>query len=222
MSRASWIGFGLSAVFLIAKPASAELRSDWHVNKATQNEWDGGYEQRAERRSGFVASLSLGAGMAAASGYPNEVEKIDDPAYETSTGLTFGTANSLWIGGALRDWFVFGLGLWGVAATKDDLEAVAGGFMLRVETFPLWSLGGRFRDLSIYTNLGPGGLTIEGGPEKADGGLVSMLSVGTSFELFRLKYFAVGPTFEGIYLYSQSAESASAFLGVKGTVYTGP
>jgi hypothetical protein len=222
MKRSLTIGAGLVAGFLLAEPARAELRSDWSVNKATHGEWDGGYDIQSERRDGFVASISLGFGAAAGSGYPNEVAKIDDPDYKTTTGLGFGSVNTIWVGGALRDWFVFGLGIWGMSVRKDDYEGVGGGFMARIETFPLWSLGGAFRDLSVYTNLGPGGFTIEGGREKADGGLVSLLSLGTSYELFRLKYFAVGPALEGLYLYSQSAQSGGAFLGVKGTVYTAP
>lgn len=209
------------AAFLAA-PAHAQLRADWDVNKAAKGEWDGGYTQKAERRSGFAASIGLGAGIAAARGYPNEIGRIDDPEYRSSTGPGFGTVNTIWLGGALRDWFVFGLGIWGMGANANDLEAVSGGFMLRVETFPLWSLGGRLRDLSLFTNLGFGGMTIEGGPEKAEDGLMSMISFGSSFELFRLKYFAVGPSLEGVYLYSRAGLAGGGFLGVKGTVYGGP
>jgi hypothetical protein len=213
---------GLFSTALLAESARAELRADWNVNKATQEDWDGGYDIKAERRSGFAAAITLGWGLSTAVGYPNEVEKLDKLEYRSKTGFTLGAMNSIWLGGALRDWFVFGLGIYGMGAKKDDLEATGSGFMVHVETFPLWSLGGRFRDLSVFTNVGPGALTIKGGPEKADGGLMSLVTLGTSFEALRLKYFALGPALEGMYMYSQYAEGGGVFLGVRAGIYGGP
>lgn len=223
MKYASLSALTAAAVFLFASAeAAAQLRSDWGVNKAQHQDWDGGYDLRAERRSGFAAGIQVGYGVSSASGYPNEVEKLDRSEYRSSTGLSFGSANTIWLGGALRDWFVFGLGIWGVSAKKGDIEALGSGFMLHVEAFPLFALGGRFRDLSVYTNVGPGALKIEGGPEDADGGLMSMLNLGVSFEVLRLKFFALGPTLDGMYTYSQYANGGGAFLGVKGVIYGGP
>jgi len=189
---------------------------------AAEDSWDGGYDTHAERRSGFVASVGLGFGVGAAQGYPNEVSKIDDPQYESSTGSGFSSMNSIWIGGALRDWFTFGLGIAGMGLKVDELEAVASGFIFHVEAFPLYSLGGKLRDLAFYTDFGAGGLTIEGGPEKADGGFISYIGAGSSFELFRFGHFALGPTLGGIYAYSQSAQAGGVFAGFRGSFYGGP
>ena len=192
------------------------------IASAAEDAWDGGYEVKAERRSGFVASLGLGAGLGAAQGYPNDVSKIDDRAFETSTGAAFSRTNSLWIGGALRDWFVFGLGLNGLRAQAGDHEVTGSAFILHVEAFPLFNLGGRWRDLAFYTDFGAGDLTISGGPEKADAGFMSYLGAGSSFELFRWGHFALGPTLGGMYAYSQSAQMGGGFLGLRGTFYGGP
>lgn len=190
--------------------------------RAAEDAWDGGYDLRAERRSGFVFSLGLGLGLGAGSGYPNEADKIDEAEFESTVDPNLGFNNAIWIGGALRDWFTFGLGLSGFAAKQGDLELAGGAYIVHIEAFPLWSLGGPFRDLAFFTNLGPGTATIKGGEEDADGGLVSYVGLGTSYELLRLGHFALGPTLEGVYLYSQSAEAGGAFLGLRLGFYGGP
>ncbi len=139
-----------------------------------------------------MASVGLGFGIAGGQGYPNEVSKIDDPDYRTTADPAFGSMNSIWIGGALRDWFTFGLGLNGFGAKDGDLTTQGSAFILHVEAFPLYNLGGKLRDLAFYTDFGAGGLIIEGGPEKAEGGFTSYLGAGSSFELWRLGYFALG------------------------------
>ncbi|MFZ5891610.1 MAG: hypothetical protein ACOY0T_11205 [Myxococcota bacterium] len=189
---------------------------------AENESWDGGYEIKAERRSGFTASAGLGMGLGSATGYPNSLSKQDNPLYESSIGAGFGSTWSLWIGGALRDWFIFGLGTQGFGASSGDLKASGGAFILHVEAFPLWSLGGRFRDLSAFTEFGAGGLTIEGGREKADGGLVSVLGLGVNYELFRWGHFALGPTLASNYMYSDSITAYGVFGGLRTTFYGGP
>lgn len=221
MSHSFLLCWALAASALYATSAHGEVEGRG-ASGSTQDHWDGDYGQRALQRSGFTASVGFGLGVSAASGYPNEPGKIDDPEFESSLGPGLGQVNTLWIGGALRDWFVLGFGLWSVRASEGDLEALGSGFLFRVEPFPLWSLGGRFRDLSLYANVGAGSHFISGGREKTNGGLMSMLSLGTSFELLRFGHFAFGPTLEGMLLYSLSAQATGGFLGLKSTLYGGP
>jgi hypothetical protein len=63
---------------------------------------------------------------------------------------------------------------------------------------------------------------IEGGPEKADGGLVSVLDFGFAFDAFRVGHFAFGPTLETAYTYSQSADGMGVFAGFRSVFYGGP
>ena len=52
------LGFAFgSGAGLLAAPARAEgeLRGDWNVNKATQEEWDGGYATKASAARGSLA-----------------------------------------------------------------------------------------------------------------------------------------------------------------------
>lgn len=207
---ASFIGAGLG---LLALPSALHAEED---------NWDGGYSLQATRRSGFAATINLGYGLGSVSGYPNEVSKIGDPAYESSTGATLGSTLSLWLGGALRDWFTVGVGLMTLGAQKGDITGGGGAFIIHVEGFPLWSMGGPFRDLSTYANFGAGSLGLTGGPEDADGGLVSVLGGGVGYELWRVGYFAFGPAVEGTYMYSPSAEAYGMFAAFRGSFYGGP
>jgi len=184
--------------------------------------WDGGYGTKAERRSGFVGSAGLGLGVASVTGYPLALSKQNNPLYESSTGAAFGSSFSFWLGGALRDWFTFGLGLASFGASSGEMKARGGAFILHIEGFPLWSLGGHLRDISAYTELGAGGMSLEGGPEKAEGGLLSTLGFGLSYEAFRWGNFALGPTLASNYLYSDSMTAFGVFGGIRSSFYGGP
>ncbi len=189
---------------------------------AENEDWDGGYGIKAERRSGFVAAVGLGMGLGIANGYPSALSKQGNPLYESSIDGGLGSSWSLWAGGALRDWFIFGLGTSSFSAVSGDLKARGGAFILHIETFPAWSLGGRFRDLGVFTEFGAGGMTIEGGPEKADGGLVSVLGLGANYELFRWGHIELGPVIASNYMYSDSMKAFGLFAGVRSTFYGGP
>jgi hypothetical protein len=165
------------------------------VALAENDGWDGGYGIKAERRSGFAAAVGLGVGFGMADGYPNALSKQNNPLYESNIDAGVGSNWSLWAGGA---------------------------FILHIEAFPAWSLGGRFRDLSAFAEFGAGGMTIEGGPEKADAGLLSVLGFGVNYELFRWGHIELGPTLSSNYMYSESMSAFGVFAGVRSTFYGGP
>jgi hypothetical protein len=210
----------LGVPLALATFLGSSLASGWAG--AAEDDWDGGYAGKAQRRSGFVGAIDLGFGLGNASGYPNEISKIDDPDFESSTGSAFGSTWSIWAGGALRDWFTFGLGLMSIGAASKDIKAGGSAFILHVEAFPLWTMGGSLRDLGVYTNFGAGSMAITGGPEKAEGGLMSVLGGGLHYELWRPGHFAIGPMLEGSYLYSQSGEAFGVFAGIRSSFYGGP
>jgi hypothetical protein len=190
---------------------------------AAEKLWDGGYDIKAQRRSGFAGAVNFGLGVGKARGYPNAVSQIDDPDYRSSTGTTGGSTFSLWLGGAIRDWFTVGLGFSTFGAASGNIKAGGNAFILHVEAFPLFNYGGRFRDFALFTNVGAGGLVIEGdAPEKANGGFMSVLGFGASYELFRFGAVALGPVLEGTYRFSQSVTAGGVFAGVRTTIYSGP
>jgi hypothetical protein len=122
--------------------------------------WDGGFDLKAERRSDFVFGASFGATLGTASGYPNEIAKLDEPEYRAKTGFALGPAGSAWIGGALRDWFTVGVGGSYLSGRGPQGVGSGGAFIIRVEAFPLYRAGGALRDLALYTLFGAGGYTV--------------------------------------------------------------
>jgi hypothetical protein len=192
--------------------------------QATDNEaWDGGFGQKAERRSDIVLGVSGGLLLGAANGYPNEIDKVDEPAFESKTGFAVGNGLSFWLGGALADWFTFGLGLTLLSSSGSDGTMSGQAFIVKVEAFPLYGMGGPLRDLAFFTDFGAGGMTIEGEPEdEGEGGFTSVAGLGSAYELFRLGHFAFAPTAEYLLIRSPTVNSHSGILGLRVLFYGGP
>jgi hypothetical protein len=185
--------------------------------------WDGGFDQKAERRSDFIVGVSPLLALGVANGYPNEVDKIGEPAFEAATGFGAGLGVSIWIGGALTDWFNFGVGPTFFNTSGSGGSASGGGAVLRVEAFPLYAFGGPLRDLAFFATFGAGGLTIEGEDgEEGEGGFTSMAGVGSAYELFRFGHFTLAPTVQYQLVRSESIVAHQALLGVRAVFYGGP
>lgn len=191
--------------------------------RAAENEWDGSYDLVAEKRSDFVLGGSFGGLVAQSYGYPNEADKIDESAWVADTGVGGGMQWSAWIGGALRDWFTFGLGITSLSYSGNGLDATATGFIVRVEAFPLWAYGGLWRDAGLYASLGIGGMKLErDGETAADGGAISIVGVGAFWEPLRFGSFAFGPSFEFDHYFSRTIRLYGASASARLVLYTGP
>jgi hypothetical protein len=184
--------------------------------------WD---TQRATHRSGFVVGLSLGTGVVAFSGYPNDSRKIGLQSHYTETGASIGGTFSLWIGGALSDWFTFGLGFTGGSMPLlSDQKATAGGLIFRVEAYPLFPRGGHWRDLGIMFNGGTGSATVtpkDSDKKLIDSGSGSLLGMGPFYEGFKLWKTRGGPFVEASYMWSDSVRRPGLFFGWRTSLYTG-
>lgn len=179
-----------------------------------------------ERRSGFTAGLSASLAAGKASGYPNEVAKLDHPEFRSSTGFGAGQGLTAWFGGALRDWFIFGLG-----ASLDGLsgnDVVAGGvtFLFRIEAYPAYTMGGAWRDVSLFANLGAGSAAIVDAKDTdeilADGGSMSAVGLGAAYEPWRFWRFAAGPFVAYEHRRSLSMKTHTGFVGLRLVFYGGP
>jgi hypothetical protein len=173
-----------------------------------------------ERRADFAVGLSMTVGANAASGFPNEADKIDNPQYEQSTGANLGTDGSLWLGGALRDWFVIGFGLSKVSGQSGSKQLTSTSFITHLELYPLFSQGGAFRDLAVFGDFGAGGARIVSNDQNiANGGMVSTLGGGIVFEALRWGGFAAGPSVQYLHQYSPSLQSHFVGAGFRVVFY---
>jgi hypothetical protein len=174
------------------------------------------------RRSDFTLGTSGGFGFGRASGYPNEVQKIGDPAYKSNTQLALGNGGLFWLGVAFNDYLTFGLGVGGFSLSGNNRKASAGIFGFHIDVYPLFDLDKNLQDLGVFGNFGTGPLTITGGPQKADGGLLSYLEGGVVYERFRFWHFGIGPSVSVMHMWSNSATLTGALVGGRLAFYGGP
>jgi hypothetical protein len=211
-----WLALALSAaVYLAASQASAQDE---------QEEWDGGYDYVAERRFGFTAGLGAGLALGRAVGYPNVAGQIGSSEYEADTGLALGDDYTLWLGGALKDWFTVAVGMNLGGIGTDELVTGGWGFFFRVETFPLFYEGGFWEDFGVQANFGIGAEVIvdQDQEEVANGGAMSVAGLGAVYEAFHFGSFAAGPTLEYRYSFSQSLSQHIGIAGMRIVFYGGP
>ena len=153
------------------------------------------YVPQVERRSGFSIGLDFGLGLGSYTGYPNEVEKINNPEYRSSTGAALASGYSIWLGGALRDWLTVGAGLFTAGGGDGDVMGGGGAFGMHIEAFPLFALGGNLRDLGMISEFGAGSgaLRDKDGEETANGGNMSFIGLGAFFEPWQFWQMSHGP-----------------------------
>ncbi len=184
--------------------------------------WD---SARAVHRSGFVVGLALGTGIVAFSGYPNDSRKVGLERYYTETGASVGGVFSLWFGGALADWFTFGVGFTGGSMPLlSEQKASSGGLIFHVEAYPLFSRGGRWRDVGVMFDAGTGSATVmpkDSESKLVDGGGASLVGMGPFYEGFKLWKTKGGPFVEGSYMWSDTVRRPALFLGWRTSLYTG-
>jgi hypothetical protein len=210
-------GSVLAGAFLAVSTASLPALADQNDNAP----WDGAFGQKQERRADFIIGLSPSLVLMSAKGYPNEIVKIGDPAYEATSGLVFGGGFEAWIGGALTDWFSFGVGGAYLQAGGGDSRATGGAFLVRIEAFPLYTFG--LKDFAVFANFGAGGLSLDGQEHKhAAAGFASVGGGGIAYELARVGHFAFAPTAEYQLIASQSLSSNQFLVGARVVYYGGP
>jgi hypothetical protein len=200
----------LSAVSAKGSPALA-ADTDWQNAVAT-------------RRSGFTAGLVLGAALGYASGTPNDYGAIGNPAYTSHTG-GFGSGGALWLGGALTDWFTFGLGGQMTSFGGSKLSSKSTAFLFHIEAFPLFYRGGVWRDLGAFADFGTGVGSIarkSTGEDVASAGTFSVAGVGAFWETWRLAGLTAGPVISWHYEYSHPLERHYVVAGLRGAFYGGP
>jgi hypothetical protein len=212
-------------VFFMQAPAGAAPAPAASPEAPKAQESDANWQTApATRRSGFTAGLILGAALGYASGTPNDLSMIGNPAFQSHTG-GIGPGGALWIGGALTDWFTFGLGGGMTSFGGSQLKSSSSVFLFHIEAFPLFSRGGAYRDLGVFADFGTGVGSIERKSTQesvSSAGSFSVAGLGAFWETWRFAGFAAGPTVTWQYQYSQPLERHFILAGLRGVFYGGP
>src|SRR5262249_55427027 len=130
----------------------------------------------------------------------------------------------LWIGGALSDWFTFGVGFGsgGMFATGDNV-VTTGGLIFHLEGFPLFPLGRGLRDLGVMFDAGVGVASVSS-KSKPDDKLVdgtgcSIIGGGAFWEGVRFWKIHGGPFLAGTYYFADTVRRPGIFVGWRMAFY---
>lgn len=179
-----------------------------------------------ERRAGVVVGGSVGAGLAGASGYTNDVKYIGNPDYYSSTPLMLGVAHSYFLMGALTDYLSVGPVLSIATFDSETWRTTGFGLGLRIEVFPLIEIVPALADTAVYGQLGIGSTRIAAkGPYPDADGTRSFLGAGVhhEFRLARLLggHAAAGPFVEYDAVRAEAAERHWGTVGLRLAWYGG-
>jgi hypothetical protein len=183
-------------------------------------------EAMPTRRNGFTIGLDAGPGIASIVGFPNDEKKLGYAHWYTVTGARPALVGEAWIGGAFTDWFIFSLGITAspifAAQGGNTAKSVAG--MFHIEAFPLFPLGGRWRDLGIRFDAGTGAATVSNAQDVklVDSSAASLIGGGVFYEgVGRTRRFAQGPFLMGNYIWSDTARRPAIFIGWRASFSAG-
>lgn len=179
-----------------------------------------------ERRGGFTFGFDVDAIYGGARGYPNDLNRIGDPAWQSHvSGL--GTAIHLWVGGTLTDWLSVGVGWAQTRITGDVLDSSGWALLFRVEAFPAYARGGIWRDIGLSADIGTGPVGIvrkADNRELAYAGTVSIIGIGAFWEPWHLgdRRFNAGPFVTWQHQQSDSMTRSFGAVGLRGAFYGAP
>jgi hypothetical protein len=213
------LGAGLSALLLsLANPSQATAPGGGDSTYVNYQ------PPPTVRRGGFAMAITTGFGWSGVSGFPNKVSSLSDPNAEVSQSA-LGSTFSLWLGGAIRDWLTFGLGVRSGTGFGSDTVSAVPAALLHVEAFPLFFKGGAFRDLGLAFDggIGTGTIIDSHAPQNADplasGGAMSFLGFSAFYEPLKFWNFSAGPALSYSHAFSQSLSSHQITLNFRVALY---
>jgi hypothetical protein len=182
-------------------------------------------------RSGVAVGITLGVGPVGASGYPNDLNKIGDPNFYSSSDWMIGNSESVFLMGALTDYLNFGFWYTHESAESREWRSVGNGGGLRVELFPLVGLVGlvsRFSGLGLLAQFGVGSgfLSSKVDPPSRAEGTQSFITAGAlyewSFGHVLGGHLGAGPTLEYHTIWSQPFDRQGLLASARVVFYGGP
>jgi hypothetical protein len=179
----------------------------------------------ATHRGGFAIGLMFSGGVGASNGYPADAKKVGRYDYYTESGLGFAGAPGLWLGGALADWLTFGVGGGFSTILNGETRSPAPFMFFHVDTYPLFWLGGQWRNLGLMGDFGlgfPTTLDTETEETLIDGTGASMIQGGVFWEGIQPWKLKMGPYLAAHYMFSDTIRRPTALLGFRISLYTAP
>jgi hypothetical protein len=186
--------------------------------------------EAATRRAGFSLGVLIGGAAGQITGYPNDVNKRGKTQFYADTGAALGGNLTLWLGGALTDWLVFGAGLSGTMATGNGILVQGLTFAFHTEIFPLFSLGGIWQEIGVGFDTGVGNFTGELENKPAgdagkligpvmDSGAASRFAASVFYDGLRLSKISAGPFVSFDYSWSPTMERPLVVIGLRSALY---
>ncbi|NUP08785.1 MAG: hypothetical protein HOW73_22280 [Polyangiaceae bacterium] len=179
----------------------------------------------AEHRGGFAVGIMASAGLGASNGYPADAKKIGRLAFYTESGLGFMGASGLWIGGALAEWLTFGAGAGYTTILNGDTVSPAPYVFFHTDLYPLFWLGGQWRNLGAMADFGLGfPVTKNSDTDETliDGTGASFVQAGVFWEGIEAWKLKMGPYVSTHYMWSDTIRRPSALVGFRLSLYTAP
>lgn len=178
----------------------------------------------AERRTVLTMGISLGGSVGSAAGFPNDPTKIGLIGYYTDSGIGFGFSSRAWAGFALRDFLIFGASVAALGFPTGDNTVILGTVGFHTEVFPLFPLGGTFRELGLALETGIGTGIVMPGTDTSkllvDGGYSSSIGVSAFYEGVRVgPKVSMGPYLGYDYVWSSSLRGGAFVLGWRTALY---
>lgn len=181
-------------------------------------------------RKGFMLTLVLGGALGQGSGYPNDVQKIGNPDYFSRSPVMPGSSFQVVVGGALTDYFNFGVLFGGTGFKSDEWEVRATTVGFRIEAFPgvlAFPRSKVLANLGIGGDFGAGVLNVQAvGNYPGVMGFQTMLGVGAfyEFKLFSLLggHVSISPELSYKAAYHASSQINFGNLTARLTFYGGP
>lgn len=181
------------------------------------------------RRGGFTFGFDAAFGTGNITGYPLDVSKLGKAKYRADLGTAVGANGTAWIGGALTDWLVIGVGAGGTYSTGNGLVSKGFTFVFHTEAYPLFWLGGFWREAGIALDTGAGQITAEaadGSTSKTSGPLIdsgaaSRVGASLFYDGLRLWKVSTGPFVAFDYTWSSALSHPLFLVGLRTSLYSG-
>ncbi|MBK8254132.1 MAG: hypothetical protein IPK82_15880 [Polyangiaceae bacterium] len=215
-----------STALALDPPSSTSKQADGAASNTSETPaWE---KAPTERRGGFSVGVLFGGAVGNIAGYPADLEKRGKAAFRTDMGAALGGSGTLWLGGALTDWLVFGVGGGGGSFTGNGVTLQGFTFIFHTEAFPLYWRGGVWRELGIAFDTGAGSFTgeLSEKPQGAkvapviESGAASRVGFSLFYDGLRLWKVSAGPYVGFDYTWSATLSQPLVTLGIRTALYT--